>query len=69
MNERLGMSVLFPLLAILFIAVYAGGLGVIFMMLEATGLGEWGPVLLGVILVVAVPVLAYMLQQRVERQR
>jgi uncharacterized protein YybS (DUF2232 family) len=69
MNERLGMSVLFPLLAILLIAVYAGGLGVIFMMLEATGLGEWGPILLGVILVVAVPVLAYMLQQRVERQR
>jgi uncharacterized protein YybS (DUF2232 family) len=69
MRERMTMSVLFPLLAVLLIALYAGGLGVIFMLLESTGLGEWGPVLLGVILVVGVPVVAYLLQQRVERQR
>ena len=68
MKERMGMAMLFPLLAVLTIVVYAGGLGVIFMVLNSTALEEWGVVILGVLLVVGVPTAAALLQQRVERE-
>ena len=60
-------SMMFPLLAVLIIAIYAGGLGVIFMVLEATSLHTWGPVILGAALVVGVPAVAALLERRVEQ--
>ena len=67
MNERMAMSLLFPALAVLVIVVFAGGLGVIFMVLDSTPLEEWAVVILGIALVVGVPVTAALLQRRVER--
>jgi hypothetical protein len=73
LGERLEMkkstidAMFFPLLAVLLIAIYAGGLGVIFMVLEATPLHTWGPVILGVALVVGVPSVAALLERRFEQ--
>ena len=68
MNELIKMACLFPLLAVLFIATFAGGLGVIFMVLESSAAEEWGVIGLGMALVVGVPTAAALLQQRVERE-
>ena len=58
MKERLQMATLFPLLAVLTIAAYAGGLGVLFMVLYETALHEWAVVIVGLILVIGVPSVA-----------
>ena len=68
MKERMTMAWLFPLLAVLAIVIFGGGLGVIFMVLESTGAGEWGVIGLGMALVIGVPATAALLQQRVERE-
>ena len=68
MNERMKMAGLFPLLAVLTIVIFGGGLGVIFMVLESTGVGEWGVIGLGMALVIGVPATAALLQQRVDRE-
>ena len=71
MKEPLRISILFPLLAVVIIIVFAGGLGVTFMFLESL---HWqvadvplGVVGLGMALVVGVPTVAAFLQMRVER--
>ena len=68
MKERMTMATLFPLLAVLLIATYAGGLGVIFMVLESTALERWAVVLLGMVLVVGVPTTAALLQRQIEKE-
>ena len=68
MKERMTMALLFPVLAILTVVIFAGGLGVIFMLVESTALGAWGVVLLGMALVVGVPTAAALLQWVVERE-
>ena len=68
MRERIGMAVLFPALAVLIIAAFAGGLGVIFMVLHSTPLEEWAVVIVGMALLVGVPITAALLQQRLERE-
>ena len=68
MRERMGMALLFPVLAIIVIAAYAGGLGVIFMVLNSTALEKWAVVILGLALLVGVPTAAALIQQRIERQ-
>ena len=68
MNERMLMAMLFPLLAVLVIAAYAGGLGVIFMVLNSTALEEWAVVILGLVLLIGVPTVAALLEQRVGRE-
>ena len=68
MKERIKMAGLFPLLAVLVIVIFGGGLGVTFMVLESTGVGEWGVIGLGLALVIGVPAAAALLQQRVERE-
>ena len=68
MKERITMAGLFPLLAVLIIATFAGGLGVIFMVLESSAAEEWGVIGLGMTLVVGVPAAAALIQQRVERE-
>ncbi len=66
MKQRLIDSIIFPLLAVMAIAIFAGGLGVIFILLEASSLHVWGPVILGMSLVVGVPTLAAVLDRRVD---
>ncbi len=67
-DNRVGMALLFPLLAVLLIVGYGGGLGVTFMVVYAS-FNEWGVVALGVALVVGVPTIAALLQRSVERNR
>jgi|AP95_1055475.scaffolds.fasta_scaffold851856_1 hypothetical protein len=66
MSERMRFALLFPLLAVLTIAVYAGGLGVLFMVLYETALEEWAVVILGMVLVIGVPSVAALLQSRLD---
>ena len=68
MKERMTMAMLFPALAVITIAAYAGGLGVIFMVLDSTVLEIWSVVILGIIILVGVPTAAALLQQRFERE-
>ena len=64
MNDRMTLAMVIPLLAVLVIVVFAGGLGVIFMLVHSTGAGEWGVVALGTALVVGVPTVAALLERR-----
>ena len=64
MNDRMTLAMLIPFLAVLTIVIFAGGLGIIFMLLESTELGEWGVVGLGAAIVVLVPAAAALLEQR-----
>ena len=67
-NDRLLMSALYPLLAVAIIVAYAGGLGVLFIVVYGTALHEWGVIILGVALVVLVPLIAAIAQRAVERE-
>ncbi len=60
MSKDFGFSVLFPLLAVLLIAVYGGGLGIIFIVLREQ-VGVEGVIVLGTALVLLVPIAAYLL--------
>ncbi len=67
MNRRLdNMAVLFPLLAVLMVVAVAGGLGVAFTVIHETTHSEIGVLILGVSLVVGVPAVAALLQQRLD---
>ena len=66
-NNRIGKALLFPFMAVVIIAAYAGGLGVLFILINHYVLEEWGVVILGVALVVGVPGVAALAQRRVER--
>ena len=66
-KNLLGMSALFPLLAVATIIAYGGGLGVIFILVNESPLGEWGVIAIGVALVVLVPTIAALAQRAVER--
>ena len=68
MRERNMFAVLLPFLAVITIAVFAGGLGVIFMLLESTAMEEWGVVLLGLIILISVPSIAALAQRAVDRR-
>ena len=59
-------ALMFPLLAVLIVAAFGGGLGVIFMVLNEE-VGKWGVVVLGSALVVGVPVAAAIGQRMVEK--
>ena len=64
MGHPMTLAMLMPILAVLTIVIFAGGLGIIFMLLESTEIGEWGVVGLGTALVVLVPAAAALLEQR-----
>ena len=64
MNDRITLAMVIPLLAVLVIVVFAGGLGIIFMLLDSTGVEEWGVVALGTTLVIGVPSVAALLERR-----
>jgi hypothetical protein len=59
---------LFPLLAVIVIAGYAGGLGVVFILINETELEEVGVIILGMVILIAVPATAAIVQQIVEKE-
>ena len=65
MTQRMLMAVLIPVLSIIVIIVFAGGLGVLFMVMENTMQNEIGVIVLGSALVVGVPTVAYILERAV----
>ena len=67
MKYQFRLALLIPLLAVLTIVVVAGGLGVIFMVLESS-FGEWGVIGLGLALTAGVPTVASLLQRQLESQ-
>ena len=65
MSNNMKFAMLFPILAVITIATFAGGLGVVFMLLNASELEELGVIILGSAIVIGVPVVAYLLERRV----
>ena len=59
--NRAPLPFILPLVAILFIVLLGGGLGVSFILLNRTGLEEWGSIIIGVALVLGVPAVAALL--------
>ena len=60
MSKEFSFSILFPLLAILLIAIYGGGLGITFIVLREQ-IGVQAVIVLGSALVLLVPIVAYLL--------
>ena len=67
-KDLMKMALLFPFLAVLTVILYAGGLGVIFIVVNETAVGEWGVIVIGMALVVGVPTVAALLQRVAERR-
>ena len=67
-NDRFRFALLFPLLAVITIVVFGGGLGVVFMLLNETAMHEWGVVALGMALVVGVPTVAALVERALDRR-
>ena len=47
-----------PLAATIFIVIWGGGLGASFIFLGKTGIGEWGSIILGLVILLGVPAAA-----------
>ena len=60
MSKVFAFSILYPLLAIFLIALFGGGLGTIFIVLDET-IGVEAVIVLGGALVFLVPIVAYLL--------
>ena len=65
--NRLPFPILMPLVAVLSIAAWGGSLGVLFMVLNNTALGEWGAVIVGMALIAVVPAAAAFVLSRMNR--
>ena len=59
--KRTPLPFILPLVAVLFIILCGGGLGLTFILLNKTGLEQWGAVIVGMVLVVGVPAVAAIL--------
>jgi MFS-type transporter involved in bile tolerance (Atg22 family) len=67
MSTNFKFAMLFPILSIICIAAFAGSLGVIFMVLDETAVGENGVIILGSVLVIFVPLIAFLLERNTEQ--
>ena len=67
MSQRVLDAILFPLLSMLIIAAVAGGLGVLFIIIEHSAWGVGGVIIVGVAIVVGVPGAAALIQRQIER--
>ncbi|MCH8062754.1 MAG: hypothetical protein IH861_09640 [Chloroflexi bacterium] len=67
MSQRMLFAMIFPILAVLTIAIFAGGLGVIFMVINSTPIHETGVIILGLCILVFVPLGAYFIQRAIEK--
>ena len=61
------MAILLPLISIIIIIGFAGGIGVTFMLLEHYMHSETGILILGSALVVGVPTIAALIQKQLEK--
>ena len=59
--NRPPLPFILPIVAILFIVVWGGGVGASFILLAKTGIEQWGAVIVGMCLVVGVPTIAALL--------
>ena len=66
-NTPIPLSLLLPLLSVLFVIILGGGLGVIFMILYSTDFHEWGVIILGMAFVLGVPGCAAIIAKRYEK--
>ena len=63
------MSLLFPLLSILVVTAFLGGLGGLFIFLTLNAsMGEWPVIIIGSSLVVLVPAIAYLLERSIAKE-
>ena len=60
-RSRTHLPFILPLMAGLFIVIWGGGLGVSFIFLNKTALGEWAVIILGLVVLVGVPTVAALL--------
>lgn len=67
MMQRFLLAILFPVLALAIIAVFAGSLGVVFMVLHHQMHSELGVIVLGMAFVLLVPLAAFLAQRAVEK--
>ncbi len=67
MSQRMLFAMIFPILAVITIAIYAGGLGVIFMVINSTPRHETGVIILGLAILILVPLGAYFAQRAIEK--
>ena len=65
--QRFLLAIGIPLASMAIIAVFAGALGVAFMILEATMHNEIGVIVLGMCFVLVVPAVAFLAQRAVEK--
>lgn len=66
MSQKMMISMLLPMLSIITIIVIAGGLGIIFSLLEISMGNEVGVIILGTAITVLVPLIAFLIQRRIE---
>ena len=67
MSQRMWFAIIFPILAVITIAIFAGGLGVIFMVINSSPIHETGVIILGLFILIFVPLGAYFAQRVIEK--
>ena len=67
MSQRMLFAITFPILAVLTIMIFAGGLGVIFMVINDSAIHEIGVMILELAILVLVPLGAYFAQRIIEK--
>ena len=65
--DQIKLATLIPAISIVIVAIIGGGLGFIMIGIHKMGGGEWGAIIIGLALVVAVPVIAFLMQLRIEQ--
>lgn len=67
MSQRMLFAIMFPILAVITIVIFGGGLGVIFMLINDTPMHENGVIILGLAILIFVPLGAYFIQRSIEK--
>jgi|SaaInl4_135m_RNA_FD_contig_21_3568488_length_918_multi_9_in_0_out_0_2 hypothetical protein len=65
--DQMKLAMLVPIVSVLIVAVIGGGLGAIFIGADKAGMGEWGAIVIGLALVVAVPFGAFVLERMADK--
>jgi len=69
MKNRIILAVLLPFASMLTIAVWAGGLGTLFIILDRTWLGPNGAIIGGLLLIFLVPLVAVAVIKLLDKRR
>lgn len=65
MTSNVSLAVLIPLLSVITIVLFAGGLGILFIVLEKIAT-EWAVIIVGMALTIGVPTIAALLQRKAD---